>query len=138
LQFTVSAAYFYGSGNYHATTHSSRPFGLPGANRLNLGAPVPIPTAVLDRFEGPSVIGTGQLVPRNALRGDPLHKVDLRLTKELTLRGAARVSLVGEVFNVFDRANYTNYVNTVNTATFGQPRTAQVPRSGQLAVQVRF
>jgi hypothetical protein len=138
LDFTVSAAYFYGSGTYHVTSHSSRPFGLPGTNRLNLGAPVTIPEAVRDRFEGPAVIATGQLVPRNALRGEPLHKVDLRLTKEFALIGAARASILGEVFNLFDRANYTNYVNTVNTATFGQPRTAQVPRSGQLAVQLRF
>jgi hypothetical protein len=138
LDFTVSGAYFYGSGTYHVTSHSSRPFGLPGTNRLNLGPPVTIPEAVRDQFEGPAVIGTGQVVPRNALRGLPLHKVDLRLTKTIDLPRAASVSLIGEVFNVFDRANYTNYVNTVNTPTFGQPRTAQVPRSGQLAVQLRF
>lgn len=137
-RFLVSAAYFYGSGNYFATIHSSRPFGLPGANRLNLGAPVTIPASVMDQFEGPSVIPTGGLVPRNALRGLPLHKVDLRITKEITLVGNAKISLIGEVFNLFNRANYTNYVNAVNTATFGQPRAAQVPRQGQLAFHLTF
>ena len=137
-RFVVSAAYFYGSGNYYATSHSSRPFGLPGVNRLNLGAPVTIPAAVLDQFEGPPVIATGALVPRNALRGLPLHKVDLRITKELALFGGAKLSLIGEVFNLFNRANYTNYVTTVNTPTFGQPRAAQVPRQGQLAFHVTF
>jgi hypothetical protein len=136
--FMVGGAYFYGSGNYYATTHSSRPFGLPGANRLNPGPRVTIPAEMLDRFEGPAVIEPGALVPRNALHGLPIHKVDFRITKDVVLVGNARLSLIAEVFNIFNRANYTNYVGTVNTTTFGQPRAALVPRQGQLAFHLTF
>ena len=56
--------------------------------------------------------------------------------------GNARLSLIGEVFNLFDHANYGDYVTTVNTATFGQPKSvsniAYAPRTGQLAVHMRF
>lgn len=142
LGLSVSGVYMYGSGNYYATSHASRPYGKPGTNRLNLGAPVTIPAAMQDRFEGPDVIGTGQLVPRNALRGLPLHKVDFRVTKDVALGGDAKVSLFAEVFNAFNHANYGTFVGTVNSAAFGQPRAtagnAYVPRSGQLGFRLSF
>jgi hypothetical protein len=141
-QFSVSAVYFYGSGNYYSTTHATTPFGIPGQNRLNLGPAVTIPEAMRDRFDGPTVINTGDLVPRNALQGLPLHKVDFRLTKQVNLGGGANVSLMAEVFNLFNHDNFGSYVGTVNTATFGEPRAstgnAYVPRSGQLAFRVAF
>jgi hypothetical protein len=139
--FSLSGVYFYGSGNYYSTNHASVPYGKPGTNRLNLGAPITIPENLRDRFDGPDVIGTGQVVPRNALRGLPLHKVDVRMAKEFRLRGM-RVSLFGEVFNLFNHANYGSFVGQVNSATLGQPRqqlgNAYVPRSGQLGFRVSF
>lgn len=140
--FSVSGLYLYGSGNYYSTSHASQPYGKPGTNRLNLGAPVTIPASMQDRFEGPDVIGTGQVVPRNALRGLPLHKVDLRIQKEFRLRGEARLQLMGEVFNLFNHANYGTFVSQVNNAAFGQPRqqlgNAYVPRSGQVGFRLAF
>ncbi len=138
---SLSGVYLYGSGNYYATSHASQPYGKPGTNRLNLGAPVTIPESVRDRFDGPDVIGTGQVVPRNALHGFPLHKVDLRVAKDVKLRDI-KVSLYGEVFNLFDHANYGTYVGQVNNAAFGAQRAtlgnAYVPRSGQLGFRVSF
>ncbi|MBI1873028.1 MAG: TonB-dependent receptor [Acidobacteria bacterium] len=139
--FSLSGVYFYGSGNYYSTNHASVPYGKPGTNRLNLGAPITIPESLRDRFDGPDVIGTGQVVPRNALRGLPLHKVDVRVSKEFKLRDM-RASLFGEVFNLFNHANYGSFVGQVNSATLGQPRqqlgNAYVPRSGQLGFRVAF
>ena len=71
---------------------------------------------MLDRWEGAAVIASGEVIPRNALKGLPLHKVDLRLTKEIRLVGTAKVQLIGEVFNLFNRANYGSY-NTALSAT---------------------
>jgi hypothetical protein len=52
------------------------------------------------------------------------------------------VSLIGEVFNLFNHANYGDFVGTVNSLNFGQPRqnfnNAYAPRSAQLAVHMRF
>ena len=139
---TTSVVYFYGSGSYNVTTIATAPFGKPGNNRLNTGAPIVIPEAVRDRFEGPSVIGTNEVLPRNALRGFPLHKVDLRLSKRLKLHGNVAVSGLAEVFNLFNHANYGNYTGQVDSARFGQPAAssgnAYVPRSGQLGFRIEF
>jgi hypothetical protein len=139
---STSFIYLYGSGNYYQTSVATVPFGKPGTNRLNIGNPIVIPETVQDRFDGPAVIGTGQVVPRNALKGDSLHKVDLRVSKRLALGGSVRATLVGEVFNLFNRDNFGNYVGQVDSATFGRPAAASgnayVPRSGQLGFRIEF
>jgi hypothetical protein len=139
---TTSVVYFYGSGSYYQTTIATAPFGKPGQNRLNTGAPIVIPEAVRDRFEGPAVIGTNDVLPRNALRGFPLHKVDLRLSKRLRLHGNLAVTGLAEVFNLFNHVNYGNYTGQVDSARFGQPAAssgnAYVPRSGQLGFRIEF
>jgi hypothetical protein len=141
-RMAISGAYFYGSGNYFLATHASTPYGKPGANRLNVGAPVTIPTAVRDRFAGPDVICTGCVVPRNALRGLALHRVDFRFNKDIGLGGTRRLSLIGELFNIFNNDNFGSYNLTVNSPTFGDPRqnpgNAYAPRRGQLAVHFTF
>jgi hypothetical protein len=141
-QFTVAGSYFYGSGQYYNPTSSMKPYSKPGANRLNTGPPITIPAAVLDRWEGPAVIATGAVWPRNALRGLPLHKVDLRVSSRIKIYNNVRVELLAEVFNVFDWKNYGNYNTTITSASFGQPLAASgnayVPREGQLGVRIGF
>ena len=139
--FTTSVIYLYGSGNYRETSVATVPFGKPGTNRLNIGSPIVIPAEVRDRFDGPAVIGTGEVVPRNALKGFPLHKVDVRVSKRAKV-GSVRLTGVTEVFNLFNRKNFGNYVGQVDSARFGQVAAssgnAYVPRSGQLGVRFEF
>jgi len=139
---SVSGVYFYGSGNYYGGTISGAPYGKPGTNRLNLGAPITIPETVRDRFEGPDVIGRGDVAPRNALRGTPLHKVDLRIQEEIRLVGNVRLQLVGEIFNLLNHKNFGSFVTQINNSRFGQPNqnlgNAYVPRSGQLGFRLSF
>jgi hypothetical protein len=152
--FNTSVTYFYGSGNRFNDSISTAPYGKAGTNRLNLTAtggatlPITIPAAVLDRWHGPAVIDSGTVIPRNALEGLALHKVDLRVTKSITLTGSKRVELVAELFNVFNHANYGSYNTALSatapatTALFGTPNqntgTAYVPRQGQLGFKVSF
>jgi hypothetical protein len=151
---STSVSYFYGSGARYNATISATPYGKPGNNRLNLltsGAAAPtivIPAAVADRFDGPTTIASGVVIPRNALEGLPLHKVDLRITKDVKMSGRLKGSLIGEVYNVFNRANYGSFntslsaTNAAQTAAFGQPvqnlGNAYVPREGQLAFRLSF
>jgi hypothetical protein len=139
----VSGVYFYGSGNYFGTTVSGVPFGVTqGVNRFNAGAPITVPAAALGRFDGPSVIGTGETVPRNALRGKPLHKLDFRATKDVALAGSVRISGIVEVFNLLNHDNFGSYNGVVNTATFGDPRqssgNAYTPRSAQFGFRLSY
>jgi hypothetical protein len=152
--FNSSVTYFYGSGNRFVDSIATAPYGKPGTNRLNLSATgtsagsITIPASVLDRWDGPAVINPGDVIPRNALSGLPLHKVDLHVTKDVKLGGTAKVQLVAEVFNVFNHANYGSYNVSLSatalatTALFGTPNqntgTAFVSRQGQLGFKVQF
>src|SRR4030095_12014952 len=144
LGFSASVSYFYGSGNRFNSAIAAAVYGKPGTNRLNLtaaGGPtntIVVPaTATLangdvidiaSRFHGPSTINSGDTIPRNALQGLALHKVDLRLTKGVVLVRRVTLSLIGEVYNLFNHHNYGSYNTTLSataagtTALFGQPQ----------------
>ena len=152
--FNTSLTYSYGSGNRFNNSISTAPYGKTGTNRLNLTAAgtatsaIVIPASVLDRWHGPAVIESGAVIPRNALGGLPLHKVDFRLTKIVSVGGSKRIELVGEVFNVFNHGNYGSYntalsaTSPATTALFGTPNqnggTAYIARQGQLGLKVSF
>jgi hypothetical protein len=152
--FSTSVTYFYGSGNRFADTIATAPFGKTGTNRLNLtatGGPtsaIVIPASVLDRWDGPAVINSGDTIPRNALQGLPLHKVDVHLTKDIKIAGATRVQLVAEIFNLFNHNNYGSYntslsaTSAATTALFGTPNqntgTAFVSRQAQVGFKLAF
>ena len=142
-QMTVAGSYLYGSGNYYNATLSGRPFGKPGTNRLNIGAPITIPAAVLDRWEGPAVIATSTAWPRNALRGHAAAQGGhARSRADIGRANGVSVTLLAEVFNVFNWKNYGNYNTQLDSASFGQPvassGNAYVPRSGQLGFRLEF
>jgi Carboxypeptidase regulatory-like domain len=154
LGFSTSVTYFYGSGNRFNNSIATQPYGKPGTNRLNLTATgastnaITIPAAVLDRWNGPAVVESGAVIPRNALEGLPIHKVDFHLTNDIKLRGASKLQLVAEVFNLFNHGNYGSYNTSLSatapatTALFGTPNqntgTAYVSRQAQLGFKVAF
>jgi hypothetical protein len=139
---SVSAIYLYGSGNYFADFISGTPFGKPGTNRLNIRGPITVPVSGYAQYEGPAVINTGDVAPRDALKGTPLHKVDLRVQQQIRIAGKTRLQLTGEIFNLFNHANYGTFVTQIDNPSFGQPRqmlgNAYVPRSGQLGIRLSF
>lgn len=138
---SLATSYFFGSGSRYNPTSSLRPYSKPGTNRLNSGAPIVIPAAVLDRWDGEDVIATNTTWMRNGLRGLPLHKVDMRVTKTIAVANI-KAELMAEVFNVFNRKNYGAYNATITSPNFGQPvataGNAYVSRQGQLGVRVSF
>ena len=146
----VSGTYAYGSGNRYAALIASNPYGGTVNNRLNLGAngiaapAITVPAAMLDRWLGPAVIGSGVVIPRDALQGTPYNRVDLRLTKTIRLGNSLRASLMAEVFNVFNYANYTAFntqlsaTSAATTSRFGLPTAADVSRQAQFGFRVTF
>ena len=145
---TFAGAYQYGSGNYYSTSVGGNPYGKNRAalgltNRLYVGtAPVVVNTARAgDRYDGPTTLNSGDRVPRNALKGDPIHKVDLRVTKTVKV-GTVRLQGIAEVFNVFNHANYGAYNAIVTSSTFGAPQqntqNTYRARTGQLAFRIQF
>ena len=146
----VSVTYSYGSGNRYAATIATNPYGGTVSNRLNLlagGGAAPaivVPAGILDRWEGPAVIASGVVIPRDALDGTPYNRVDLRLTKSFKLGGTVKASVIAEVFNLFNYANYLGFntslsaTSAATTARFGLPAAADVPREGQFAFRFSF
>lgn len=141
FDISLAGAYLFGSGNYYATTYAASPFGAVGTNRY-VTAPLTVNPAALDRFDGKATYAVGELIPRNALLGFPLHRVDLRVSKDVPLPGGMRITGIAELFNVFNHKNYGAYNAQVNSATFGDPRqnllNAYQPRVAQLAFKVSF
>jgi hypothetical protein len=84
-------------------------------------------------------------LPVNYALGDDFHALDLRLSRSFVLHERLRLSLIGEVFNLYNNANLTGFAGDLTSAAFGQPtaRATQVfgsggPRAFQLALRVSF
>jgi len=142
-QASVSAVYFYGSGNFFTTTLGGSPFGIGGQNRYNgTGATITVPANLQNRWHGATSIPDGSELARHALQGTPLHRVDVRFTKDIPVGESVRVSLIAELFNLLNHVNYGTFVGNILSGSFGQPRSnalnAYQPRRGQVAVHLRF
>jgi hypothetical protein len=84
-------------------------------------------------------------MPANYSFGDNFHLLDMRLSRTFQFVERSRISLIGEVFNLYNNANLSGYSGDLTTAAFGQPtsRETQVfgsggPRAFQLALRVSF
>jgi outer membrane receptor protein involved in Fe transport len=119
----VSGIYFFGSGERLATTYGGD-VRLTGDSRGNRLRP------------------NGTIVPLNNFVGKPIHRVDMRLQKRLTLGPRVKAEGLLEVFNLFNHANYGSYVTQENSTQYGQPTQnpgiTYAPRTVQLGFRVMF
>jgi outer membrane receptor protein involved in Fe transport len=88
-------------------------------------------------------------VGRNTFVGPGFASFDPRITREIRFHERARIQLIAEAFNAFNRANFTNVNNTfyslntttgrlVTNPTFGRPTSTTDPRIIQLAAKLIF
>jgi len=84
-------------------------------------------------------------LPSGFSTGDNLHTLDLRLTRSFATAGHTRLSLIAEVFNVYNAANLSGYSDDLTSPGFGRPtsRMTQLfgsagPRAFQLAARVSY
>ena len=77
--------------------------------------------------------------------GDSFFTADLRLSRDFIFRDRWRLTLIGEVFNLFNTANLSGRSGDLLGAGFGQAtsRVTQVfgsggPRAFQIAARARF
>jgi hypothetical protein len=132
----LSGQLHYGSGQNFQVLSSVTPLGLSGVvdNRL-----FPSTTPV---FVSPSCVSaapgfTGEdILARDCLVGNPIVRVDLRLSKTFTVKEHYRFIPMIEAFNLLNHSNFGSYQTTANVASFGQP--AQVTTIGDLTYQPRM
>jgi hypothetical protein len=92
---------------------SARPYTLTAGLDLNGDG------TLNDRYIDPA---TGTQVAVNSEPGDPFLLLDLRVTKFLSLTETWKLSVFGEVFNVFNAANFgSSYNGNARSVTFRQP-----------------
>jgi hypothetical protein len=130
--FQLSGVYFFGSGQRYQTMWGNGACGNVGPGFCSTGNP---------RNEEARLRPDGSLVPRNNLVGEPIHRVDMRLTKRQDL-GQIAVSGILEVFNVFNHDNFGSYTRLESSARYGEPvtnrNTSYLPATLQLGFRVEF
>src|SRR5882672_2059604 len=123
----LSGIYFYGSGERRRTNF--------GSDLRDEGGTVGIIGAARLRRDG-------TIIPRTGIVGDPIHRVDMRLQKRLSLGGHRQIEGLLEVFNLLNHANYGAYVINESNANYGKPSSndnlAYQPRMLQLGFRTTF
>jgi hypothetical protein len=123
LGVQLSGLYFFGSGQRFPTSWGGdqRAQGAASTGRLR---------------------PDGGIVPRNDFVGEPVHRVDVRLTKRQRLGGRATVDGMLEVFNLLNHENFGSYTTQLSNANYGRPsfnaNVAFQPRIVQLGFRFAF
>jgi hypothetical protein len=81
---------------------------------------------------------TETLVPRNNFVGDPIHRVDLRISKVFPIGPRFRIEGLIDAFNLFNRENYNAYTLTETSALLGQGSDGSLARRLQMGFRVTF
>jgi carboxypeptidase family protein len=123
----LSGIYFFGSGERRRTNF--------GSDLRDEGGTVGIIGSARLRRDG-------TIIPRTGLVGDPIHRVDMRIQKRVSLGGRFQVEGMLEVFNLFNHANYGAYTINESNANYGKPSSsdnlAYQPRMLQLGFRTTF
>jgi hypothetical protein len=121
--FQVSGLYFFGSGEHFNNTY--------GGDQRNTGG-----------WSAGRLRPDGTIVSRDTLVGEPIHRVDVRLSRRFRLGGSLAVEGLLEAFNLLNHANFGSYVTQESNRLYGQPQQATAveyqPRMLQLGFRVTF
>jgi hypothetical protein len=117
--FLVSGLYFYGSGARFAPT--------AGGDRRNVGSAT-----------GSRLRADGTLVSRNSFVGDPIHRVDLRISKTVQLVGRTKIEGFADSFNLFNHENYNSYTVVETSPLYGKGSDGSLARRLQLGFRLMF
>ncbi|HVF38837.1 MAG TPA: TonB-dependent receptor [Gemmatimonadaceae bacterium] len=116
-----------------ATAASPRPYRTQVGQDLNMN----------NVFEDDWIDGKRYQVPGNTW-SNWYRVVDLRITKAISVGRGAQLSLIGEVFNLFNTENYSGYFGVQKSATgelrpdFGLPSGTFATRQFQLGSRLEF
>ncbi len=118
---SLSGSFHFGSGQNFQVTSNQNPFNATGvddrlftANAAYYGSP--------SNITATTVGGVAyDLLKRDSLVGNPIERVDMRLSKTFTLKDRIRFIPMIEAFNLFNHSNFGTYQTIVNVATYGSP-----------------
>jgi hypothetical protein len=76
--------------------------------------------------------------PRNMLRGLGYSRTDVSLSKNFVVGGRLRLTVLAQVFNLFNEVNWGAPNTTVGAANFGRVTSAESMRAMELGVKMTF
>ena len=137
----LSGALHYGSGQNFQVLSSQNPFSLTYVDSRIFASTAPYYGPASCESSVPGLSGYN-VVARDCLVGNPIVRLDMRLSKTFTVKERFRFMPMIEAFNLFNHSNFGGYQTTVNVASYGLP--AQVtdlpyyPRMLQFAGRFEF
>jgi hypothetical protein len=117
----ISGSFHYGSGQNFAVTANQNPFNATGVtNRLFLANAAYFGSS--SNITPVTIAGVNyDLVKRDSLVGNPIARMDVRVSKTFTIKDRFRLIPMFEAFNLFNHSNFGAYTAVVNLATYGAP-----------------
>jgi hypothetical protein len=76
--------------------------------------------------------------PRNMLRGLGYSRTDLTVSKNFNVASTVRLTVLAQVFNLFNEVNWGNPNTTFGAANFGRVTSAQSMREMELGIKLTF
>ena len=107
------------------------------------GQPYTLTTGI-DQFHTGTANGRPAGVARNTLQGPGYAVLDLRWSRDFTVRkskkkdGDLKATLALDAFNVLNEVNYSSFIGNLSSPFFGQAIAAQPPRRLQLSFRLKF
>ena len=118
---------------------------------LNLGVSVSVYSGQpytlitgIDQFHTGTANGRPAGVSRNSLQGPAYADLDLRWSREFTVRKGkkkeegVKATVAVDAFNVLNEVNYSSFIGNLSSPFFGQAIAAQPPRRLQLSFRLKF
>jgi hypothetical protein len=134
LGLQLSPILQFGSARPYNLTNSSNTLNTGGGTAIGVVVPTSDPTNFLafagndtgaqNCFYGINGVAQACTIAKfDPLRGDPFFELDLRLAKNFKFRERYNLQIVGQAFNLTNRANYGNDfgANISSASTFGHP-----------------
>jgi hypothetical protein len=125
------------------TINPGKLFNLGVSVSLYSGQPYTLTTG-LDQFH----IGTANArpagVPRNSLQGPAYADLDLRWSRDFSVRKGkkkdegVKATVAVDAFNVLNEVNYSSFIGNLSSPFFGQAIASQPPRRLQFSFRLKF
>jgi hypothetical protein len=125
------------------TINPGKLFNLGVSLSLYSGLPYTLTTG-LDQFNTGTANARPAGTPRNSLQGPAYADVDLRWSRDFTVRKGktkdegVKATLGVDAFNVFNEVNYSSFIGNLSSPFFGMPISAQPARRLQFSFRLKF
>jgi hypothetical protein len=124
---------FVANGSVHL------PLGFTQSAVLRLYSGVPYSAAGNIDSDGDGNIDPRDITTvRNGYTMRPYQALDTHTQKDFTFRDHYKISIIGDIFNIFNRQNVLAVVTNNQTSAFGQPTAFYPGREAQLAIRFSF